>query len=155
MKKLFAFILFTSFTCQLGAWKFFKINNNTNETIEFITESGKIDIEKDTTHTIVNNRHSRKWGTTKNILQKIENEIILGKDEDWFKIGEKTPAAGRTYTIAPRINIGENAHGTIIVSDILDINNKNLPRGFEYHEYATGLIIPTNKTYETGERQIK
>ncbi len=139
MKKLFAFILFTSFTCQLGAWKLFEINNNTNETVEFITESGKIDIAKNTIYTIVNNKHSKKWAQTKDILVKNENEITLGKDEDWFKIGEKTPAKGREYTIAPKINIGDNAEGIVTVKAILDIDNKDLPEGFKYHEYPMGF----------------
>ena len=154
MKKILAFILFTSFTCQLGAWTTFIINNDTRKTVELITESGRVNLKRGTTYTIINNRYSRKWYSTNNIL-KITNEIVLGKNEYWFKIGEKTPAKGRRYTIAPRIDIDNNTRGTIRVKDVLNIENKNLPEGFKYHEYSMGLKQPTQEeTHSLGFRPI-
>ena len=137
MKKLFAFVLFTSFICQLGAWQDFKIKNNTKKTVEFSTQSIKKNLRAGSSLTIMK----------PNVLRKIKltaGKVELGAlDGNWFKIGEKTPAAGRTYTIAPRVNIGNNASGIIKVQTILQ--NKSLPKGFKYYKYAMGLKTPTKE----------
>ena len=136
MKKLFAFVLFTSFVCQLGAWSHFTIKNDTKKSVEFITESIKKNIPAGKSYRMINPSYSKNP-----LVTNVENKIILKKNINWFKIGEKTPPAGRTYTIAPRVNIGNNASGIIKVQTILQ--NKSLPKGFKYHEYAMGLRTPT------------
>lgn len=149
MKKLFAFVLFTSFTCQLGAWSSFFIKNDTKNTVEFITESIKKNILAGITYKIVNHNYYANGH-----VGMVRYQIMMGKDENWFKIGEKAPSAGRTYTIAQRIDIGYNARRTIRVKNILNIKNRHLRKGFKYHKYSMGLK-QMNETHETGEIQVE
>lgn len=148
MKKLFAFMLFTSLMGQLGAWNAFKVKNNTKKPVEFSTQSIKRDIRPGSSITIMKPNVLRK-------KTKKAWEVELGiLDGNWFKIGEKTPARGRTYTIAPRVNIRNNASGEIKVKTIL--NNKPLPKGFKYHQYTMGLrTLPKSEPYLTQKFTIE
>ncbi|MFH1461344.1 MAG: hypothetical protein ABIF12_00130 [bacterium] len=135
MKKIFNFILLTIFISQLNAWTHFTIKNDTNNTVEFSTNTTKKDLKINNTYNIINYNHAQNP-----IIKELKNKIIIGIDENWFKIGEKTPATDRTFTIAPKIEMRPGSQSTLKVSEIF--KNNSLPEGFEYTTYQTGLILP-------------
>lgn len=135
MKKIFNFILLTIFISQLNAWTYFTITNDTNSPVEFSTQYKKENISAKKNYTIVNFNNAQNP-----MIKELKNKIIIGIDENWFKIGEKTPANDRTFTIAPKIEISPGSQSTLKVSDIF--KNNPLPEGFKYTTYQTGLILP-------------